>query len=76
MHYNYKAFMDILRRVLCKYGGIMDLLQKLEQMVKEQWRKVNLAKDAEQKQKLMQVYRQLFEQYKKQKTWVSALDGI
>lgn len=54
----------------------MDLLKKLEQRVLEQWSKVKAATNAKQRQKLMQVYLSLYQQLKKQREWIAAMEGL
>ncbi len=54
-------------------GGDMELLERLERLVTETWQKAIKAGGHEEKQRLMQTYRHLYEQYRRQKQWLTAM---
>ena len=54
----------------------MSLLEKLEQLVLERWRKAMAAKTQEEKQKLMALYREAYEAFLRQRNWIKAMESI
>lgn len=52
----------------------MDLLQKLETRVSEFWQQAQKAKDPIKREQLLKLHREFYEKYRRQKTWLKAIE--